>query len=68
MGFEVLAFVRAVFELSEDRGDRLDVEMDVGWGWEDELCFVVGVGFLDEAVGLYFELFEAAIILHVVYW
>lgn len=30
VGFEVLAFVGAVFELSEDGGDRLDVEMDVG--------------------------------------
>jgi hypothetical protein len=67
VSFEILAFVRTILELSEDRGDRLNVELNVGGGWEYKLCFVVIIGFLSKAMGLYFELFEAAIILHVIY-
>lgn len=68
VSFEILAFVDTVLELSQNRSDGLDIELYVGRGGKYELVFVVGVGVFCEAVCLYFKLFEAAIILHVIYW
>ena len=67
VSFKILAFISAVLELAEDSGDRLNVELYVRRGGKYELSFVVVVSFFCEAVGLYFKLFEAAIMLHVIY-
>lgn len=68
MPLKVVFLFSTALELIEGRRDWLYVELEVRWWGKNQLRFVMSIVLVIEAVGLDFELFEASVYFHAIYW